>query len=86
MNIDTGELMRFYPDALMPDGFMQVPDDFRDEAEKVLKGRDSAVIDLAADTPLAKWAGEQRKLRDGKAKTRRKMAKASRRKNRRTNP
>ncbi|SMC38133.1 hypothetical protein [Papillibacter cinnamivorans] len=83
MNIDTGELRMFTADQMKEfvGVFTPVPSELQDEARKALGGEESTVIDLKADTPLANWAKSERKH---KAKSNRaKMAKASKRRNRR---
>jgi hypothetical protein len=83
MNVDTGELRMLTTEQMqaLKDSFMPVPDDLQEDAKKELSGKESTIIDLKADTPLARWAGQERKHQ--KKNNRRQMAKASRRKNRR---
>ena len=83
MNVNTGELMMLMQGQEPPEGFTRVPDDFAEEAKKFLEESESknkpAIVDMTQDTPLVNWAKHQR---DSKKKTRTKMARASRRKNR----
>ena len=97
MNIDTGEIARFksmigvdLAQGQDMTGFIQVPDDLSDEAEKALAGQDRVVVDLAADTPLSRWANTERQARKTRATAakrtdirRKAMRKASKKQNRR---
>lgn len=80
MNTNTGEILRLKQVLAdlkeIPAGFKFVPDELAEEAEDVLQGLDSAVADLTKDTPLTRWAKHDRN------KNRRKMQKASKRRNR----
>lgn len=78
MNCDTGELIRLMKGQEPPEGFAPVPDKLSEEANKELAGRDSVMVDMTKDTPLTGWAKKQQKKR----KARSKMARASRRRNR----
>ena len=67
-------------------GFKPVPDDLTDEAEKVLQGRDRAFADLTQDTPLTRWARQDRETRATvnahRERNKKSMRKASKRRNR----
>lgn len=87
MNVDTGELIRFGPDPeteefkkLFEQGFYQVPANLLPEAVAALGNNDRVMVDLAGDTPLAKWAAKKRK---NARRNKRKQQKAGRRANRR---
>jgi hypothetical protein len=77
MNVETGHLVR--DRSLIADAFKDhydpVPRSLQQAAMQELRGRDEAKVDLQAPTPLAKFAAKRRKVR-------RKIAKASRRRNR----
>lgn len=86
MNINTGELRaiadKFELEELKKewgDSIREVPADLRDEANKVLHGNSRVFVDLKADTPLANFA---KKERDKNKKAKRKIAQASRKRNR----
>lgn len=70
----------------IPDGFKPVPDDLTEEAEKVLQGRDRAFADLSKDTPLTRWARQDRESRATvnahRDRNKKSMQKASKRRNR----
>jgi hypothetical protein len=82
MNVDDGRLMRLAAGQEPPDGFEPVPDQIKEEAEEVLSKAEAkgipAVVDFTKKTPLTHWAKHERKK---KAKS--KMARASRKANRR---
>jgi len=78
MNVDTGELVRLRA-GQGKEGFIQVPNELEKEVEKQLNGKDSVMVDMSKDTPLVNWAKSHR---TDKKKSRAKIAKASRRKNR----
>lgn len=84
MNVDTGELRRLLSHEeelkLIKNGFTPVPEELKEEANRALGNRDSVVIDMETDTPLANWANKARSK--NKKKTKRKMATTSRRRNR----
>ena len=61
-------------------GYEPVPERMQDQAEKELDGKDETHVDLEGDSDLAKWANMKRESK--KRKNRRKMAKASKRTNR----
>ena len=93
MNVNTGELFRMTPEMekRFAKEFMEhdspikpVPDDFREEVERLLTGKDSAYVDMKKASPLVDWAKSQRNQPNpnGNRKHRRKMAKQSRKKNR----
>jgi hypothetical protein len=91
MNPYTGELRRIAPETSEPDmsedfinalkgeGFMQVPDDLKDAADKELGDKES--VTLPQDHPLVQ---EMRKRANEKAKKKKraKIAKKSKRRNR----
>jgi hypothetical protein len=91
MNCDTGELRKF-SDSLTNEereaffkNFIPVPQEFSEEAERLLGEEERVFADMTTDTPLVNWAKSQRNQPhpDGNRLHRRKMAKESRRKNRR---
>lgn len=82
MNVNTGELLLLHELDEIPEGFISVPDMLNEEATKKLNGEDHTVVDLASDSPLAHWARKQRHRCKKRTTNKRKMAKASRRKNR----
>lgn len=93
MNVNTGELFRMTPEMgkrfakeLMEHDspIKPVPDDFWEEAERLLAEKDSAYVDMKKASPLVDWAKSQRNQPNpnGNRKHRRKMAKQSRKKNR----
>lgn len=79
MNIDTGKLERLYENQKLEANFVQVPRELEQEALRELDGKQSTIVDLTTNSPLANFARSQRKKRQ---KTRQKMAKASKRRNR----
>lgn len=93
MNVNTGELFRMTPE--MEKGFAKelmkhdspiklVPDDFWEEAERLLAENDSVCVDMQKASRLVDWAKSQRNQSNPNRnrKHRRKMAKQSRKKNR----
>jgi hypothetical protein len=88
MNIETGELIRLA--SLMPIDpeergmFREVPDELAKEAKKELGDKDRVFVDMKKKTPLTKWAHQQGRAihKTDKRKARRKIAKASKRRNR----
>lgn len=70
----------------IPAGFKPVPDDLTEEAEKVLQGRDRAFANLTQDTPLTRWARQDRETRatmnGRKTNNRKAMQKVSKKRNR----
>lgn len=84
MNPYTGRLTRLTDDEAkeLYDGvnwrMIPVPEELQPEAEKALGGLKETVINLKAKSPLADFAAAQRKQN-----SRKKMQKASRRRNRR---
>lgn len=86
MNTDTGHLVAF--DNLSPheiknlfaNGYQPVPDGFRAEARRRLKGQQEAYVARGSSTPLGKWAAQERKK---KKKAKRKAEKAARKRSRR---
>jgi len=69
-------------------GYQPVPKELENAAEKKLAGKDEAYVSLTSGGKLSKWAARQRKLKRKanarKAKNRAKMAKQSRKRNRRS--
>lgn len=83
MNPYTGELMMLAQEQPAPDDFELVSKKLQAAARQELAGRERAVVDLSAPTPLAEWANKRRViLNRKKAKAKAKIAAASRRKNR----
>jgi len=83
MNVDTGELRRFEKEKaeeLLKEEFVPVPKKHKAEANKELGDKDSVIVDMRKDTPLANWANRTRVA--NKKKARNKTARASRRRNR----
>lgn len=91
MNVNTGELFRMTPE--MEKKFAEamteknspikaVPDAFADEADRLLGEKDSVFVDMGKESPLVDWAKRNQPHPDGNRKHRRRMAKESRRKNR----
>lgn len=74
MNPETGELMRLRKGDGLPEGFEPLPRELFLEAERKLRGQDTAQVNVRSQTPLAKWA---------KKKRIEKIAAKSRRRNRR---
>lgn len=86
MNVNTGELIRLQ-EQFVPEGFKEVPEDFRVYANYVLGDEDKAVVDMRdASNPLVHWAKSQQtppsKSKKNKKHSRRKSTKASRKANR----
>jgi len=88
MNIDTGELRRFNAEELTKEEqeelferFRPVPEELSQEANALLGDKESVMVDMTKDTPLVQWANHTRKSTKEKHKA--KIAKASKRKNRR---
>ena len=84
MNVNTGhlitpEMFQAMQDSQQKD-YMQVPQELQSAAEKKLAGKPEATVSLASGGKLAKWASEQRK---SKRKSRSKIARESRKRNRR---
>lgn len=84
MNVDDGRLIRLAEGQPVPNGFTAVPDELHAEAEELMARAEAmnepAVVDMSLKTPIVKWAKHQRKKNK---KARAKMAKASRKANRR---
>jgi predicted nucleic acid-binding Zn ribbon protein len=87
MNVDTGELIRLR-NGLTPEeaemlGFTLVPKEHEAEANRIIKeaeaDKQKAMADMTSDTPLVNWAKTQQKK---PCKNKAKMAKTSRRRNR----
>ena len=79
MNVNTGDLYRYL--GYVPEGVKEdveaVPEQYKDEVLEKLKGEDLVKVDMNKSSPLVNWAKKQQK------KKKRKMAKASRKANRR---
>ena len=79
MNCNTGDLYRHL--GYVPEGLKEfvetVPEDFKDEVLETLKGQDHVKVDMNKSTPLVDWAKKQQKK-----KSKRKMAKNSKKANR----
>ena len=85
MNPYTGELMMLAQEQPAPDDFELVSKKLQAAARQELAGRERAVVDLSAPTPLAEWANKRRVIlnrKKAKSKAKAKIAAASRRKNR----
>lgn len=84
MNTDTGELRMFAANLKSEElemmGFTPVPNDLHEEAERVLDGKESVMVDIAQNTPLANWTKRRQK---SKKKVRAKIARKSRARNKR---
>lgn len=87
MNVDTGELRRLSAeefkeiDKTFFKDFVPVPDTFQKEADTLLGDKDSVMVDMTQNTPLVNWSKKKKAEKDKKAK--RKIAEASRKRNRR---
>lgn len=82
MNVNTGELRKINETLanlgkLKEEGFEPVPKHLKKEAEKELGDKDKVIVDMKKNTPLVNWAKSKRNN-----KSKRKMARASRKKNR----
>lgn len=71
MNVDTGELRRFFANEEIPEGFTMVPDKHKKLADELLGDNNSVIV--PKNNPLRKAMNKRRK----------KMAKQSRNLNRR---
>ena len=88
MNVDTGEIIRLRnrltPEEVEALGFTPVPKEYEKEANRIIEEAEAnkyrAFADMTADTPLVNWAKSQQKKTKNNNKA--KMAKASRRRNR----
>ena len=81
MNVNTGELRTLASNSEYLKGFTPVPNNLEADAEDILQGKNSAMVDMSVDSPLVSWAMKQRKR--NKKKINSKIAKASRKVNRR---
>lgn len=61
---------------ILAQGFEEVPKELRHSAELTLKGLDSVIVSRTSGGKLSKWAAQRRKARN-------KMARESRKRNRR---
>ncbi len=91
MNVDTGELYGLLNEEELKrlteelgDSFQQVPKRHRKEANRILKNKKCAQVDMSKDTPLVDWAKRKAIAIKKKPKryARRKIANDSRKKNR----
>lgn len=82
MNVQTGELklMDEQMAKKLGEDWAKVPKKLEPEAKKVLNGKQSTVVNLKDKSPLARWAKHKRD--ESKKKARKKMAKASKKRNR----
>lgn len=80
MNPDTGHLIRLENDEemqrLVGYGYERVPEELEGAAKRKLASRNEAWVSLTSGGRLSRWAAQRRKAR-------RRMAKESRRRNRR---
>lgn len=76
MNPSTGHLVELRYADVIPEGYVPLPDHLAPVARKALNGRSETVISLTSGGKLSKWAA-------GKRKERRRMARESRKANRR---
>lgn len=76
MNVNTGHLIDFetYSEMLSAEEYTPVPKELQVAAEKKLAGKHEAVVSLTSGGKLSNWA---------KAQRRNKLAKQSRKRNRR---
>lgn len=91
MNVNTGELRLLAQGGgrdsevrrAIVDGFIMVPKEHEEEAEKILADKKQAIADMTIDTPLVSWAKSQQiKILQRHSKTKREMRKKSQRINR----
>jgi cytosine/adenosine deaminase-related metal-dependent hydrolase len=94
MNVETGELNLVTEEEMkeaIKKGFTSVPKEHQEEAAKELGDKKSVMVDMNKKSPLVNWAKEQKKrieetkrktLRAEKRKRVAKIAKASKRRNR----
>lgn len=75
MNCDTGHLVRLGENEIPPVGYEPVPDNLLRAANKKLAGKNEAYVSLTSGGKLSRWAAKQRKAK-------RKVVRASRRRNR----
>lgn len=89
MNTETGVLYDELATALKAgerkEDLKPVPDRLQTDAEKELAGKKSVLIDAEKDTPLSRWRQQHLSYRKRilKRRTKNKIAKASRKRNRR---
>lgn len=76
MNTETNDLIKLEEGEKAPEGFEPVPEELERAAGLKLAGKDSAHVSFNSGGKLSSWAAGQRK------KKKRKMAKASRKINR----
>ncbi len=88
MNIETGKLYESLAEALkheeLSDNLKEVPKKLDSLAKKELNGKKITTVDMNKNTPLTKWAQQERHRAKKivKRKAHRKIAKASRKRNR----
>ncbi len=75
MNTDTNHLIRVLEGEEMPAGYQEVPAELHKAAYHVMRGRDEAYVSKHSGGKLSRWAA-------GRRKAKRKMAEASRKRNR----
>lgn len=75
MDVNTGHLIALPEDQPPPEGYTEVPPHLNRAARRKLGKNREAMVSLTSGGALSRWAAQQRK-------TRRKIAKASRRRNR----
>ena len=75
MNVETNELIRVREGQETPPGFEPVPEGLNRAARRTLGHRDSVVVSRTSGGRLSRWAAQRRKAK-------RKMAAASRKRNR----
>lgn len=75
MNVNTGHLIAIQEGQVIPEGYIQVPTELQAAANRKLNGAREAMVSLGSGGKLSRWARGQRK-------TKRKMSKESRRRNR----
>ena len=81
MNINTGEIKlhsELAKEMIKSGEWLKIPEKFGEEAEELMTNNET--VDFYGDTPLSKWANHHKK---NNTKSRRKMAKRSKKINRR---
>ena len=63
MNVNTGEIRMLTAEQrdLLLGHFTPVPEEHQAEAKQILGDQESAFADMAAETPLVKWAKKQQR-------------------------
>ena len=80
MNIETGEIKLSHElteEMIKSGNWFGIPEAFANEADELMSKNET--VDFYGDTPLSKWASKQR---ENVKKSRRKMAKKSKKANR----